>query len=194
MVGRKDRSRAVVGALLLAALLGAAPASAQDAGGGPSGPDSAPGEESSRLDGAQLYWAQVVGQLGAEALVGSLTLCPFVSWIALAAAPIAGVLAADWVGREMGLRAGSQVAAFAGNYLVGCTGVTAVAGGAFFTYLVLAIGLPITLVSSPTGIAIVAVLAAGGVVAVLAGAAALLARPFLTPLLWSAFTADEGSP
>lgn len=192
MIGLWPVPRAVSGALFAGALLCAATASAQE-----SAPAAAPIaeaepiEQAAPLEGSQLYLAQVVGQLGAEALLGSAALCPAISWAALVAAPFAGVLAADWVGREMGLRTGSQIAAIAGNYLIACTGVTAIAGGAVFVYLVLAIGLPLGIIGGTTAIAIAAVLAAGGAIAILAGAIALLARPFLTPLLWSAFSAGE---
>jgi len=155
-------------------------------------PAATPAEAVAALDGTQLYLAQVLGQLGAEALVGSLALCPAVSWAALVAAPLAGVLAADWVGREMGLRTGSQIAAIAGNYVIGCTGITAIAGGALFTYLVVVFGiLPLALVPGTATVVVVAVLAAAGVLMMVAGTIASLARPFLTPLLWSAFTARE---
>ena len=159
---------------------------------GASPPTSRPDDEASavELQGSELFLAQVVAMFGAESMLTPLALCPATAWGASLISPGLGVLALDWVGREMGHVAGSQVAAMLASYGLGC-------GGS------LVAGTGLVLFSAPAYIGVLMLAggsaAAGGLLLLsLPGAAlcglglaTIAARPFIVPWVWSSFAPDD---
>lgn len=139
----------------------------------------------SKLDGTDLYLAQVVAQLGAEHFFFIASLCPPLSFFSLILLPGAGALTVDWVGREMGGIPGSQLAALLTNYGLSCIGVGTLALGFFLAYSSLVL-LPLARENSAPLIGLLL----GGVGMSGAGLLVFCARPFIIPLVWATFVSD----
>jgi len=151
-------------------------------------PSSDSATTSPRLDGTDLYLAQLVAALGAEGVIAIASLFPPMAWIVAAVSPGVGALAVDWVGREMGGVVGSQSAALITSYGMFCVGCGSMVVGGFVSYFAIVLG-PLLLLMPATAPFGIAVLAAG-VVPLLFGSMVMVARPFVLPIAWAAFASQ----
>jgi len=142
-----------------------------------------------RLQGEALYLAQVVAQLGAEGLLAPLAVCPPVASAVGLVSPALGALAVDWVGREVGGVQGSQTAALVTAYGLDCGGGVLYIVGYLAAFAPLYLG-GLVAVQDPAAFQVwgpLMLLALPGTAAAVLGLAAIVSRPFVTPLAWSAF-------